>query len=274
MTRDEHLGTGSYDPEKYWSARALHSEGDPLKGVCVFKATQDENRSADRVQRYLMRAALKHITLRGKDVLEYGCGVGRWVDFFQGYGLSWRGVDISDEMLAIATKRARGVELKKIQEGRIPYPEGSFDLVYSVTVVHHNPHEQQEKIVSEMARVLRNDGYLILYEDLGGRQHFNLFPRSVSAWTSLAQRHGFVPVWQRGVRYWLLRDLSFALWRRLRRAASPGASPVSTQNSLPNGNSLWRKLVGYLDLVVDPYLFRLVPCKYQTSAVMVFRRRG
>ncbi len=88
MAIDKHLNTGEYNPEKYWSARARHSEANLFNAVCVFSATEVENRCADRVQQNLMRKTLKIIRktmdLRRKKVLEYGCGAGRWI--FSDYG--------------------------------------------------------------------------------------------------------------------------------------------------------------------------------------------
>jgi len=57
MGIDNHLNTGEYEPEKYWNERAQHSGGDLRKAVCVFAATEDENRSADRIQRHSMKLA-------------------------------------------------------------------------------------------------------------------------------------------------------------------------------------------------------------------------
>lgn len=101
---DWQLGTGSYDAERYWNARAIASSGKAYDAVCPFGAIEDENRSADKIQRLLMRQALDRIDLEGRRVLEYGCGTGRWIDLLREYGCVWTGVDLSSEMLATARK--------------------------------------------------------------------------------------------------------------------------------------------------------------------------
>lgn len=274
MNQDDHLVTDQYDPEKYWSARASGSEGKSLHAVCVSGATEIENRCADRTQRRLMESALKHVNTRRKRVLEYGCGAGRWIEFFQRRGWSWSGVDISSEMLEMAKKQNQNVELRKIEESNLPSYEKSFELVYSVTVVHHNPYDQQRKIMAEMVRILRDDGYLILFEGLeNSSTHFNMFPRSRSSWISLAESYGLTCIWCRGARYWILRNVLSAIKRRLiGKTKTANDHPKQQGEAHPPQSSFLRAWVGLIDLLIDPYLAPLVPARYQTAALMVFKK--
>jgi hypothetical protein len=95
MREDRQLGTGPYDPEKYWGARARVNKDSCLSAVCVFGATKEENESAHRVQKSAIQKALKNLDIKGKYVLEYGFGAGRWIPLFKEYGSVWHGVDIS-----------------------------------------------------------------------------------------------------------------------------------------------------------------------------------
>lgn len=280
MVEDAHQNTGEYDPETYWDQRALHAqERELLQAVCVLGATEQENKCADRVQRHLIESAVRQVgfDLLGRDVLEYGCGVGRWKGFFGKYSCAWKGVDLAENMLRIARSRYPEAEFKKIHGNRIPYPGRSFDLVYSITVVHHNPYEQQEEILSEMVRVLREDGYLILLEDVGeGRgNRSNMFPRSRSEWVALMDRYGLVCVWSRGARYWILRSLLAAARRQLAPVGKEGAmSGRRDERGAGRKPSSWRKWLGYIDMLIDPHVGWMVPEKYQTAASMVFTRGG
>jgi len=277
MAIDKHLNTGEYDPEKYWNARAQHSGGDLRKAVCVFSASEDENKSADRIQRHLMartfRIVGKHVGIQGKKVLEFGCGGARWVSFFRKYSCSWAGVDISHDMLNIARSQNKDVELKKIVAGHIPYSDKSFDIVYSVTVIHHNPYDAQDSIISEMSRVLRDDGHLILYEDLGDTGGFNMFPRNRSGWIGLAERHGMALAWYQGARYWILRDTAAALKQRLRgHTTLRRILAIAGESIFDSKLEIWGKLVGRLDLLLDQYLLPFIPSQYHTTSIMVFKK--
>jgi len=271
MAEDKHLGTGEYDPEKYWSERARKSRGSCFSAVCVFFATDEENRAAHRLQESVVRKELKRLDLKGKDVLEYGCGVGRWIHLFKQLGTNWKGVDISEDMLSLAMNEYKDVELKKVTDDTIPYPEKSMDLVYSITVLHHNTYNAQERIASEMVRVLRDGGYVLILEDLGQSGEFNLFPRERESWVKLFENHGMSLCSRRGVRYWLLRGLAYGMVGRF----------LST-TYMPNGGgsssgptrlfAALRKFAGLLDLLVDPYINGLVPKRYYTGEAMVFRK--
>jgi ubiquinone/menaquinone biosynthesis C-methylase UbiE len=258
MSIDEHLGTGEYSPEKYWSERAKNYNGDYFKAVCAFVATKTENRSMDRVQRYFMKIALKKLNITGKNVIEFGCGIGRWIRLYQKKGYNWTGVDISDEMLSIAASRFQNVKLEKVRDGYlIPFPDNSFDLIYSITVLHHNDYEQQEKIISEMVRVLKNGGSMILLEDFGGKNSFNMFARCKNSWFDLVERYHMKNIWYQEIRYWILRDI--VLLRR-----------ILTKLSLWN---IWRKSIGFIDLLFDSYLIRYFPCKNPRAAIMIFEKQ-
>jgi SAM-dependent methyltransferase len=256
---DQHLGTGVYSPQKYWSARARNYNGDYFKAVCAFIATKVENRSMDRIQRYFLKMALDQLNTSDKSVMEYGCGVGRWVKIFQGKGYQWTGVDISDEMLSIAVNRFPNADFLKVNDGYlIHFPDQTFDLVYSVTVLHHNDYEQQEKIVAQMARVLKNGGNIILLEDLGEKTSFNMFPRSKEAWFTLAKKYQLKNIWSREIKYWILRD--FILFQRLQ--------------ARPKLWSGWRRMIGWVDFLLDPYLLRYARWKYPTAALMIFEKQS
>ncbi len=94
---------------------------------------------------------------RGKDVLEAGCGIATDGKQFALAGARYTGVDFSSTALRLARERfARDGLAGEFVEGSIsdlPFPDGSFDLVYSMGVIHHIP--ETERVVSEFHRVLR-----------------------------------------------------------------------------------------------------------------------
>jgi ubiquinone/menaquinone biosynthesis C-methylase UbiE len=98
---------------------------------------------------------------RGKDVLEVGCGIATDGLEFARHGARYVGVDLTPQSIEMAKERFGlfGVngrfEVANAEE-RLPFPDESFDHVYSFGVIHHSPHT--EKIVREMHRVLRKGG--------------------------------------------------------------------------------------------------------------------
>ena len=257
---DNHLNTGEYRPEVYWSARAKKSKGTLFDAVCVFDVPDIENRSTDLYQRNLMAEAIKNSGLSSGSVMEFGCGGGRWCDFFQRLGYKWSGIDISEHMLDMAADKHPQLDLRKTDGNTIPHPDASFDLVYSVTVVHHNPYESQLRILREMARVLKPGGKLILFEALGDGENFNfnMFPRKLEDWISTVELLGLAIGWQRTARYWPIRDIVFKLLR---------VSPANVGR-----NSLFRRGLGWFDFWFGMLIQKFIPKQKCTTAVMVFQK--
>src|SRR5271165_5918858 len=85
---------------------------------------------------------------RGKKVLEIGCGLGTDTINFALHGAQVTAVDLSENSLSLARKRAEvfGLEdrIRFVQadaEHLSDYvPAEPYDLIYSFGVIHHTPH--------------------------------------------------------------------------------------------------------------------------------------
>lgn len=101
--------------------------------------------------------------VRGKDVLELGCGAARWSDALAADGARVVGLDLSRSQLAKARRLGRRsggrVALLRANAERLPLAEGSFDLVLSDwgAMTFCDP----KRTVPEVARILRPGGRLV-----------------------------------------------------------------------------------------------------------------
>jgi ubiquinone/menaquinone biosynthesis C-methylase UbiE len=123
------------------------------------------------------------------DVLQVGAGAGRWASSFDPERTRFVGLDAREDLLAAA--RAN------FPEGRFdlldtdlhfPYEDESFDLVFSVTVMHHNPVPAKRTLLSEMWRVSRPAGRLLFLEDFvftSWPEDPNVHPMSVTEFVDL-----------------------------------------------------------------------------------------
>ncbi|HTN48107.1 MAG TPA: class I SAM-dependent methyltransferase [Burkholderiaceae bacterium] len=249
-------------PERYWDEKARKSGGDPLLAACIDDPIA--NRGIDGVQQVLARAALEQVqrrrSTRGGRALDHGCGSGRWFPLLTAWGWICSGVDVSAEMLAIAHRLHPALELRKGDGLQLPFPDASFDLVWSFAVLHHNTYARQETMLREMERVLRRGGCLVMFEGLGARVEDDplYHPRPLPEWIAAGEALGLHGLWQRTGRYAVL-DAALGRFGPLRTERAP---------------RFWRAAVNRIDAVVDPHLQRLIPAQYCTRAAMLFEKPG
>ena len=99
----------------------------------------------------------------GKKILEIGVGAGTDHLQFARAGAVCYGVDLTNA--AIKTTKSRfklygfKSELHKVDAEKLPFDDGSFDLIYSWGVIHHSEHP--DMIIKEIYRVLRPGGLFI-----------------------------------------------------------------------------------------------------------------
>lgn len=94
-------------------------------------------------------------------VLEVGCGTGAQLAYYRARGCRATGIDMSSAMLGVA--RARSGDGAIVCQGdgaRLPYPDGSFDLVLASLVLHEIDPDKRPAVLEDMARVVRPEGFI------------------------------------------------------------------------------------------------------------------
>jgi len=154
--------------QTFWQ---LHPCGDALVG-----GLRAENRSDYELffQRYddfrykqekhIFRC-LDSINFKDKKVLEIGLGQGADSEQIIRRGAKWSGLDLTDESVERVKTRLeiRQLPYEIVKQGsalNIPFPDHSFDIVFSHGVLHHIP--EIHRAQKEIARALKPDGELII----------------------------------------------------------------------------------------------------------------
>ena len=123
----------------------------------------------DRVLRNLQ----KIIDLRGKRVLEVGAGTGRDSFGMVGKGASIFMLDYSTNSLRIIKNLAEEEKIPVSPVGgnafSLPFPDGSFDVVFHQGLLEHFREEQATSLLKENIRVLKHGGLLLV--DVPQRYH-------------------------------------------------------------------------------------------------------
>ena len=97
---------------------------------------------------------------QARDVLEVGCGTGRWVSELHAVTRQMVGLDYSFSMLQQAREQAPVFQLTNGDANHLPFTEAAFDMVLSINALHH--YTDQRAFVLEARRVLRPGGALVI----------------------------------------------------------------------------------------------------------------
>jgi ubiquinone/menaquinone biosynthesis C-methylase UbiE len=117
-------------------------------------------------------------------VLEVGCGTGNYIRAISNYsGCAAWGIDPSEQMLAHARAHSSAVAFQLGRAEALDFPPDTFDLVFSVDVIHHIV--ERPASFRETYRVLRPGGRLCTVIDsediIRRRQPLSVyFPESVA----------------------------------------------------------------------------------------------
>ncbi len=109
------------------------------------------------------RTGLKPEEIAGKQVLDAGCGMGRYLIVAARAGARVVGIDLSAAVEAARdlTRDLPGVTLARADLLRTPFREGSFDHIYSLGVIDHTP--QPRAVFLELARLLKPGGRIVVW---------------------------------------------------------------------------------------------------------------
>lgn len=147
-------------------------------------------RTYDRLNR-LMTLGLdrrwRKRALRGiqGNVLDVACGTGDMAVSLVERGCTVTGIDLSEEMLAIARQKAPIVTFMIADAEHLPFPDASFDAVTCAFGVRNFVHLEQG--LNEMLRVLKPGGQLIILELATPdsplvKPFYNLYTRRIIPW--------------------------------------------------------------------------------------------
>jgi len=100
--------------------------------------------------------------IRGRRLLNVGCGTGGFNVLAENAGAEVWGIDESPAAVAIAQARMRrGERALQAMAETLPFPDASFDLVYCYAAIEHV--EDARRSLREMVRVMRPDARLYLH---------------------------------------------------------------------------------------------------------------
>ncbi|PIZ53322.1 hypothetical protein COY26_02270 [Candidatus Woesearchaeota archaeon CG_4_10_14_0_2_um_filter_33_10] len=113
------------------------------------KLSFDQKKQYDKI-------ALKYMS-SCKKIVDVGCGTGR---FISNYPSIIKGIDQNQESVETCLKK--GYDVVKADVTKLPFEDNSFDGVHCSHVIEHLQPKEAYKLLSELLRVLKKDGILVI----------------------------------------------------------------------------------------------------------------
>lgn len=120
-----------------------------------------DTEEAERV--FWLKTGLSPEELKGKMVLDAGCGAGRFTQITAKYAKKVIGIDLSNSVeVAIAnTRQFINSQIIRADINDMPFPDEYFDVVFSIGVIHHTPSTRQA--FASLAKKVKKGGILSIW---------------------------------------------------------------------------------------------------------------
>jgi len=127
------------------------------------KTQLDSETSNISEKEFERRTGFKKGDITGKLVLDVGCGMGRYMDVIQKWGGEIVGIDLSCAVDAAFGNLGQKQRVNIVQGDifSLPFKNNTFDIIYSIGVLHHTPNCRQAFLL--LPRYLAYKGYLSIW---------------------------------------------------------------------------------------------------------------
>jgi len=144
-------------------------------------------------ERFRVTTGFSPEELRGKWVLDVGCGMGRFAEVASRWGANVVGIDLSRAAEVAARNLAdrRNVWICRADLRHLPFALESFDYIYSIGVLHHTP--DCEHSFKSLIPFLKPDGTIAIWVYSGYNKYYRMSDiyRRVTTKMPVQWLHGF-----------------------------------------------------------------------------------
>ena len=154
--------------------------------------------------------------LRGKQVLEYGCGLGEIATLLAKSGASVTTFDLSPKSVLTSRQRAKlnetdtSIRFAVAAGENIPYADGSFDFIIGRAILHHL---DADLGWSEISRVIKPGGKAVFVEPMGMNPVLNFvrdhvpYPDKKPRGADIPLTYDVIHKWGKGFREFGYREI-------------------------------------------------------------------
>lgn len=225
---------------------------------------------------------------KGRFVLDVGCGPGMFSELFYRSGARVVGIDVSKKLIERNNAAFPDIRFMNMSATTLDFENETFDIVNSMMVLQHIPETEQQCAISEMCRVLRPDGYIMIVESIyAGDKSVHVFPLPADEWIASFEKHGLSLVHWHGMEYVTLRRLyskALGFAAKLKKGAacvSTGRQSTKHVTGAPveDNASLSRKLLRtiekaiiFLSYPLEPVSKAILPNKWAIRGAFLFKK--
>jgi SAM-dependent methyltransferase len=113
----------------------------------------------------LVSLAERHLgDLQPVNALDVGCGIGLTERFLHGRLERVTGVDVAPGVLEVARETNPWARYELYDGTRLPFDDESFGLAFAICVVQVVPKGRRAALITELTRVVRRDGLVVVFE--------------------------------------------------------------------------------------------------------------
>ncbi|RIK07945.1 MAG: class I SAM-dependent methyltransferase [Acidobacteria bacterium] len=130
----------------------------------TFRTTQlDRDSDDESAVTFREKTGINPLDLRGKRVLDVGCGMGRFAEVCARSGAQLIGVDLSNAVEPANENLGAFPDCHVIQADifDLPFAEETFDAIYSIGVLHHTPDTKEAFL--RLPRLLKPGGQIAIW---------------------------------------------------------------------------------------------------------------
>jgi 2-polyprenyl-3-methyl-5-hydroxy-6-metoxy-1,4-benzoquinol methylase len=197
--------------------------------------------------------------IKGKRILELGCGRGDFSIWLAKQGARVTAVDIGPDLVAAAQVLAKvnqvDCEFRQANITELPFDPEAYDVVIGWAILHHLTEADVLKTIRECHRVSKTDGSVVFQEPVENSALFNFI-------------QNLFPAGQKGSRYYRPSILRRKAWTGYLKALDDRT--MTNQELLAAGAELFR------NIKISPHgflirLIRLIGYKHRTTLLKLDR---
>ena len=206
MTIDSVERMNATELQAYWrrlSESHLEQSKDGFEVICYAGMPQWFNKLINETQFKSFTSMLRGESFEDCEILDVGTGIGRWARWYAAWpGASVTGIDLETQRLARARALGGGPKYETMSAAAMSFGDASFDVVSTVAVLQHMPHELKRQSIAEMARVLRPGGRAVVFELTdAGDDAPHVFALREDEWKEQFSQHGLTVKRTAGMEY-------------------------------------------------------------------------